>query len=152
MQLTIIPSTNTVVYDGVARTVDMDLPIFHALQWYGTSGELEVLGELNIAIDSETELSQIVNVTEVISAWTAAAPPPPPPPPRRMVPKSTIVTRLNTAGKLSAASSALNADLYTRERWYAPDKPALYFDDPEALALLQAIGADPAVIMAEGDA
>jgi hypothetical protein len=68
--------------------------------------------------------------------------------PRRLVPKSTIIDRLNAAGKLVAASAALNANLYTRERWYAPDRPAVYADDPEVLALLAAIGADPAVVLA----
>jgi hypothetical protein len=69
-------------------------------------------------------------------------------PDRRPVPKSLIVMRLNAAGKLAAASSALNADIYARERWYAPDKPAIYADDPEALALLEAIGADAEDILA----
>lgn len=73
---------------------------------------------------------------------------PDPVPERRMVRKSLIIERLNTAGKLSAASSALNADLYRRERWYASDHSAIYADDAEALALLNAIGADPLVIMA----
>lgn len=68
---------------------------------------------------------------------------------RRLVPKSLIVSRLNAVGKLVAASAALSADLYARERWYAPDKPAVYADDEEVLALLKAIGADPAVILAE---
>lgn len=66
----------------------------------------------------------------------------------RLVPKSLIIKRLHEAGKLAAASAALNANLYLRERWYAPDRPAVYADDPEALALLAAIGADPAVILA----
>jgi hypothetical protein len=69
-------------------------------------------------------------------------------PPYHRVAKSTIVRRLQEAGKLAEASAALNADLYARERWYAPDRPAVNADDPEALALLQAIGADPAVILA----
>lgn len=67
---------------------------------------------------------------------------------RRTVAKSLIITRLNEAGKLAAARQALNADIYRRERWYAPDKPDVFADDPEALALLAAIGADPAIIMA----
>lgn len=68
---------------------------------------------------------------------------------RRMVQKSTIIRRLYEAGLLPAARQALDSDLYARERWYSPDKPALYFDEPEALGFLQSIGADPAVIMAE---
>lgn len=70
------------------------------------------------------------------------------PVPRPSVRKSTIIARLNEAGKLQAASAALNADLYTRERWYAPDRPTIYTDDAEALALLNAIGADPEFILA----
>jgi hypothetical protein len=69
-------------------------------------------------------------------------------PPRRLVPKSLIIARLQEAGKLVAAKSALDADLYTRERWYAPDQPAVHSDDAEAVALLQAIGVDPDVILA----
>lgn len=68
--------------------------------------------------------------------------------PRRLVLKSIIVTRLYEAGKLDAAQSALAANTYARERWYAPDKPGVYADDAEALALLVAIGADPDVILA----
>jgi hypothetical protein len=67
---------------------------------------------------------------------------------RRMVRKSVIVERLHAAGKLAAAKAALDADLYARERWYAPDRPSIYADDAEALALLTSIGADPAVILA----
>jgi hypothetical protein len=67
---------------------------------------------------------------------------------RRLVAKSAIVERLNAAGLLAAAKAVLDADLYARERWYAPDKPAIYADDAEALALLAAIGADPDVILA----
>jgi len=68
--------------------------------------------------------------------------------PRRLVRKSLIIERLQAAGKLAAAKTALDGNLYTRERWYAPDQPAIYGDDPEALALLKAIGADPEAILA----
>lgn len=77
-------------------------------------------------------------------AWDVADPPSPPP---RAVRKSTIIRRLNDAGLLEAASRALNSDLYTRERWYAPDRPSIYADDLEALALLRSIGADATVIL-----
>ena len=50
----------------------------------------------------------------------------------RLVRKSIIVARLHAAGLLTAASQALNADLYTRERWYAPDQPAVYANNPES--------------------
>jgi hypothetical protein len=66
---------------------------------------------------------------------------------RLLVPKRLIVERLQAAGKLEAARAALDAtDLYTRERWNTRD--AIYADDETALALLAAIGADPAAILA----
>jgi hypothetical protein len=92
----------------------------------------------------------IAAVARLISAKASReAPPPAGPPPRRRVPKSLVVKRLNDAGKLAAASAALNADLYARERWYATDQPSIYADAQDALALLKSIGADPAVILAE---
>lgn len=68
--------------------------------------------------------------------------------PRRTVAKSLIIERLQAAGLLGAAKAALDSDLYARERWYAPDKPAIHADDAEALALLAAVGADSEAIMA----
>lgn len=71
-------------------------------------------------------------------------------PVRRMVRKSVITARLIDAGKMEAAYAALTSNADNFGRWIASDRPAIYHDDPDALALLQAIGADPAVIMAEG--
>jgi hypothetical protein len=66
---------------------------------------------------------------------------------RILVPKYVIVDRLQTAGKLDAAYGALAAaDLYTQERWNTRD--AIYADDATAIALLNAIGANPAEILA----
>lgn len=66
---------------------------------------------------------------------------------RILVPKSVIIDRLHSVGKLDAARAALDAaDLYTRERWNT--RTAIYADDPTALGLLSSIGADPAVILA----
>jgi hypothetical protein len=69
------------------------------------------------------------------------------PPLRRLVRRSVIVDRLQAIGKLEAARAALDAaDLYSRERWNA--RAAVYADDPTAIALLRAIGADPDAILA----
>jgi hypothetical protein len=67
-------------------------------------------------------------------------------PPRRLVSKSVILSRITDA-QLDAALGLMTTR--QKERWRAPDKPSIYFDDAETLALLQAIGADPAVVMAE---
>lgn len=72
-----------------------------------------------------------------------------PPPPTRTVLKSVIISRLIDAGKIEAARAALDQDAAAYARWWAPDRPAINYDDPDALALLQAIGADPQVILAE---
>ena len=85
---------------------------------------------------------------EQLAAWRAAYVVPVE---RRMVAKSAIVERLHNypgGEKLTAAQAALNANAYNRERWYAPDKPGVYADDPEVLALLTAIGVDPEIILA----
>lgn len=65
----------------------------------------------------------------------------------RLIPKRVIVDRLHAAGILEKAFEALNAaDLYTRERWNT--RTDIYADDPTAVALLKAIGANPAEILA----
>ena len=69
---------------------------------------------------------------------------------RRLVTKSLITSRLIEAGKIEAARAALEADASAYARWWAPDKPAIYADDPEAIALLQSIAADPAAILTPG--
>lgn len=68
--------------------------------------------------------------------------------PRRRVRKSTIIARL-TDEQLVAALEILTPR--QMERWRAPDQPTVYYDDPETVAVLTAIGADPAEVMREGD-
>lgn len=68
--------------------------------------------------------------------------------PNRIIPKSVIVSRLIEAGKIGAAKAALDANPAAFARWFASDRPAINHDDPDALALLNAIGADPDVILA----
>ena len=68
-------------------------------------------------------------------------------PPYHLVPTRTVVDRLQAAGKLTAARAALDgAALYLRERWNT--RTEIFADDQDALALLQAIGADAEVILA----
>jgi hypothetical protein len=67
------------------------------------------------------------------------------------VAKSVIVRRLDSVGKLEAAKGALETlTLLQRTMWEA--HPSLWSEDPETLAFLRAIGADPAVILAPGEA
>lgn len=70
-----------------------------------------------------------------------------PPAPRRLIRKALIIDRLQAAGLLAAGRAALDAaDLYTQERWNV--RTEIYVDDPAAIAMLNAIGADPEVILA----
>lgn len=65
----------------------------------------------------------------------------------RLVRKSVIIDRLHDAGKLDAAYAVLQAaPLYDRQRWESRD--AIYYNDPTMLAVLNAVGADPADILA----
>jgi hypothetical protein len=68
--------------------------------------------------------------------------------PRRMLRKSTITARLIEANKIGAAMAALNSNPAFFGRWIAADHPTIFADDPDALALLGAIGADIDTIMA----
>ena len=65
--------------------------------------------------------------------------------PRRLVPKSLIISRLTDA-QLDTALALMTTR--QKERWRSPDHPAVYADDPETVGLLNAIGADPTVVLA----
>lgn len=64
----------------------------------------------------------------------------PPEAPRRLIPKSVVQERINAVGKLGAALTALNAQPLYFARWFAPNYPNVFFDDPDMLALLAAVG------------
>lgn len=68
---------------------------------------------------------------------------------RTLIRKSIVQQRLIDTGKMNAAYAALTSNATYFARWFAPDRPQVYCDDPDALQLLAAIGADPLVIMAE---
>lgn len=63
----------------------------------------------------------------------------------RQIRKSTVVARL-TDTQLDQALALMNNR--QKERWRAPDHPVVDVDDPELLQVLQAVGADPAVVLA----
>ena len=64
---------------------------------------------------------------------------------RRKVLKSVIIARL-TDQQLEAALAAMTTR--QKERWRAPAHPSIYADDPEAVELVRAVGADPAAVLA----
>ncbi|RWK79430.1 MAG: hypothetical protein EOR45_32375 [Mesorhizobium sp.] len=74
--------------------------------------------------------------------------PDPSPPERPMVLKSVVQARIIEAGKMPDAYAALTQNAIYFARWFAPDRPEVYCDDPDAVLLVQALGLDPAAILA----
>lgn len=75
-------------------------------------------------------------------AWSAA------PAVRRLILKSVVQARIIDAGKMSQAYAALTGNPIYFARWFAPDRPEVYSDDPDAVGLVRALGLDPAIILA----
>jgi hypothetical protein len=69
---------------------------------------------------------------------------------RPLIRKSTAIRRAHEAGILTNVMSILDMpqNAYAKARWWAPDWPEVYCDDPEAVAVVQAAGGDPATILA----
>lgn len=125
--------------------VDGGNQVQQVVEWDGSTNWAPPAG-----LTAKPAASAGIGYTFLPDTNTFAAPPAPPAPPEppRRVRKSVVIQRLHDAGKLAAASSALNSDLYARERWYAPDQPAVHADNAEVIGLLKAIGADPVAILA----
>lgn len=94
-------------------------------------------GGIPTRIASEEELDEVL--------LAAGFPDRSPNPPKRTVPKSVIVSRL-TDKQLTAIRGLLT--VRQEERWRAPNYPAVNHDDPDTIAVLRAVGADPDVILA----
>jgi hypothetical protein len=89
-------------------------------------------GNMATVIGSEAELWDVLRAADV--------------PPYHSVSTYRIVRRLEDAGQIDAADAALSQNKSLWRRFYTVGMvPA---DDPNALALLKAVGADPLVIPA----
>lgn len=66
----------------------------------------------------------------------------------RRVAKDVVVARLTEAGKIDAALALLLKNGSAFARWFAPGRTEVNVDDPDAIALLRAVGADPEKILA----
>jgi len=71
-----------------------------------------------------------------------------PAPVRRLIPKWKVLERI-TDEQLEQAMSLMT--LRQAERWRMPGSPDVYVDDPDLVMLLNAIGADVDVVLAEYD-
>ena len=76
-------------------------------------------------------------------AWVDDTPPAP-----VQISKSLVIARLEAADLLDSAMAALMSDAKAFAKWTAPDRPMINVADPAAIALVTAIGGDPAVILA----
>jgi hypothetical protein len=66
-------------------------------------------------------------------------------PPYHAVPKSLVLARL---GDQKAAQAFAIATIGQQLRWNAPGKTFVNADDQETIAIIQAVGEDPAVVLA----
>lgn len=71
-----------------------------------------------------------------------------PEPERRKIKKSVIHERVNETGKLAAVLAVLQTEAILYARWFAPDWPEVYFDDPNMLAVLAGVGCTPEEVAA----
>ncbi|TGT36208.1 hypothetical protein [Mesorhizobium sp. M8A.F.Ca.ET.165.01.1.1] len=67
---------------------------------------------------------------------------------REKVRKSIVMQRLIDLNKMDQAYAMLAAQPKFFARWFAPDHPEVFADDPDAMAFVSALGLDPAVILA----
>ena len=67
-------------------------------------------------------------------------PPPPLPPPRVQIPKSVVMSRVNTAGMFAAVNAVFAQQPFLMFQWLSPDWPNVYADDPGLLQVLGAVG------------
>jgi hypothetical protein len=70
---------------------------------------------------------------------------------RGRVRKSIVQERLTDAGKMGEAYALLTTMPDKFGRWFAPDRPHVYSDDPDSIAFLNALDLDPDVILAPED-
>lgn len=68
--------------------------------------------------------------------------------PRALLPKSLVTQRIIDAGKIAQAVTALMSQPALFARWVAPDHGQVYADDPDAVALITALGLDPDEVLA----
>jgi hypothetical protein len=75
MQLTIIKQDNAVYIDGVMRQIDCSAldASFHALQWNGITGEIEVCDPVTKKMARNDVIDSIAPYQSFVDAWNAQA-------------------------------------------------------------------------------
>ena len=143
MRLSVIFDDALVMKDGVGYRVTLpDEPDVHAIQWGGETGEIEYRDQHtpNEAIDDQAVLAPYLALWQAAHDAATALPNERP---RRLIPKSVVQERVNAIGKWGAVIGALmpgGVPSIYYGRWFTPDHPNVYADDPDLLAMLRAVG------------
>jgi hypothetical protein len=98
----------------------------------------------HVAQAGEVLFADYPTPAELAAAFFGYAPPVPAP---ATVLKSTVMARL-TPAQMATAYTTLTGNPVFFAKWFAPDKPFVNCDDPDAVSFVQALGLDPAVILA----
>jgi len=130
--------------DGVSHPQDIETlwseADLAAIRLFAPAPAEDVLAGKQIASTSVQRVAGVVRYVHLLEDAPTV---------RRKVRKSTVQARLIDMGLMEATYSALTASPVNFARWFAPDQPEVYADDPDALALLAVIGADANSVMAE---
>lgn len=97
-----------------------------------------------VAQDGEVLFADYATDAELAQAFSGYAPPAPP---TARVLKSTVMGRL-TSAQMASAFALLTGNPVLFAKWFAPDKPYVNCDDPDAIAFVRQLELDPAVILA----
>jgi hypothetical protein len=68
---------------------------------------------------------------------------------RRRITKEVIRRRVSDAGKIDQAVQMIMSNAEIFSRWTLPGRVDVYADDPDTVGMIEALGLDPAVILAE---
>ena len=73
MRVTVVPADRMVAIDGVVMRVDIsDLPGVHAMQWYGSRGEIEYLADDNGNRPLNSKIDNFTPFEDYVEAWREA--------------------------------------------------------------------------------
>jgi hypothetical protein len=133
---------------GVKVIADDGTVFRRVIQPGGLDGTTFVPTDLKGESDEIQALAAKTWTKDIVAAWEAMLLSEIPPPVRAMVVKSVVQARIIDVGKMGDAYAMLTANPVYFARWFAPDHPAVYCDDPDAVGLVLALGLDPAVILA----
>lgn len=97
-----------------------------------------------VAQDGELLFADYPSVADLAAAFPGYVPPAQRSP---TVLKSAVMARL-TSAQMAAAWTMMTKNPVLLGKWFAPDKPSINCDDPDTIAFINALGLDPAVILA----